>query len=47
MPAMMTGSWWLAILAAALVAFAIGGMWYSRPFSAADGSRSMGLRNRN
>ena len=29
MPAMMTGMWWLSIIAATLVAFLIGGIWYS------------------
>ena len=29
MPAMMTGMWWLSILAATVVAFVIGGIWYS------------------
>jgi hypothetical protein len=29
MPAMMSGTWWLAIVAATTVAFLIGGIWYS------------------
>jgi hypothetical protein len=29
MPATMTGMWWLSIIAATLVAFLIGGIWYS------------------
>jgi Protein of unknown function (DUF1761) len=29
MPAMMSGMWWMAVLAATLVAFVIGGIWYS------------------
>lgn len=29
MPAMMSGMWWLAIVAATTVAFLIGGIWYS------------------
>src|SRR5260221_7903709 len=29
MPAMMTGLWWLSILTAPVVAFVIGGIWYS------------------
>ncbi|MCU1383263.1 MAG: hypothetical protein JWL71_1960 [Acidobacteria bacterium] len=29
MPATMTAMWWLAILAAAITAFVIGGVWYS------------------
>lgn len=29
MPAMMTGMWWLSILAATVAAFVIGGIWYS------------------
>jgi hypothetical protein len=29
MPAILTGVWWLAIIAATVVAFLIGGIWYS------------------
>jgi hypothetical protein len=29
MPAILTGMWWLAIIAATVVAFLIGGIWYS------------------
>jgi hypothetical protein len=29
MPATMTGMWWLSIIAATVVAFVIGGIWYS------------------
>jgi hypothetical protein len=29
MPAMMSGMWWLSIVAATTVAFLIGGIWYS------------------
>lgn len=29
MPPVMTGMWWLAIVSATIIAFAIGGIWYS------------------
>lgn len=29
MPKMMSGMWWLSVLAATVVSFAIGGIWYS------------------
>jgi hypothetical protein len=52
MPAMMTGMWWLAIVAATLIAFAIGGVWYSpavfgRQWMALNGFTEQDLNRRS
>jgi hypothetical protein len=51
MPPMMTGLWWVSIVAATLAAFVIGGIWYSpavfgRRWMALNGFTDQDLRRR-